>query len=194
MALPAALRGFKAQAGPQLGLSAARLFASAEAPIKIEVMPYKMHRLEAPSNVVETSVSELLGFYKLMYKMRRMEIAADMMYKAKAIRGFCHLYDGQEADSIITSYRDHCQYVTRGGSVESLMAELMGKREGGTRGLGGSMHLYNRDNNFYGGNGIVGAQVGALERRGAAGCRAELEQPDESIPQPGRISQQVTTV
>ncbi|GLC52974.1 hypothetical protein PLESTB_000694400 [Pleodorina starrii] len=171
MALPAALQGLKGQAGSQLGMSVARLFASAAAPIKVEVMPYKVHRIEEPSNIVETNVPELMNFYKLMYKMRRMEIAADMMYKAKFIRGFCHLYDGQEAvltgieaaitlqDSMITSYRDHCQHISRGGSIKELMAELMGKREGATRGLGGSMHIYNRKNNFYGGNGIVGAQI-----------------------------------
>ena len=54
-------------------------------------MPYKAHRIDPPGNVVETSVDELLHMYELMYKMRRMEIAADMMYKAKFIRGFCHL-------------------------------------------------------------------------------------------------------
>ncbi|GIM03677.1 hypothetical protein Vretimale_8202 [Volvox reticuliferus] len=171
MALPASILGLKVKNGLQLGMSVSRLFASAASAIKVEVMPYKVHRIEAPSNIVETNVSELMHFYKLMYKLRRMEIAADMMYKAKFIRGFCHLYDGQEAvltgieaaitleDSIITSYRDHCQHITRGGSVKELMAELMGKSEGATRGLGGSMHIYNRKTNFYGGNGIVGAQI-----------------------------------
>jgi pyruvate dehydrogenase E1 component alpha subunit len=57
----------------------------------LQVHPCKAHKIEPPSNVVETSIDELLGMYELMYKMRRMEIAADMMYKAKLIRGFCHL-------------------------------------------------------------------------------------------------------
>lgn len=56
-----------------------------------QVLPFKAHRIEPPNNVVETSIDELVGMYELMYKMRRMEIAADMMYKAKLIRGFCHL-------------------------------------------------------------------------------------------------------
>jgi pyruvate dehydrogenase E1 component alpha subunit len=56
-----------------------------------QVLPYKAHKIEPPSNVVETNVDELVKMYELMYKMRRMEIAADMMYKAKLIRGFCHL-------------------------------------------------------------------------------------------------------
>lgn len=54
-------------------------------------MPYKAHRIDPPNNVVETNLKELTSMYELMYKMRRMEIAADMMYKAKLIRGFCHL-------------------------------------------------------------------------------------------------------
>ncbi|KIY97242.1 pyruvate dehydrogenase E1 component subunit alpha, partial [Monoraphidium neglectum] len=158
---------------PVLGRVLQRSFAAAAADdkITIEVMPYKAHRIEPPSNVVETSIAELTSMYELMYTMRRMEIAADMMYKAKLIRGFCHLYDGQEAvmtgieyaitrdDAVITSYRDHCQHLSRGGTVKEVMAELMGKVDGASKGLGGSMHMYNKQAEFYGGNGIVGAQI-----------------------------------
>jgi pyruvate dehydrogenase E1 component alpha subunit len=94
-----------------------------------------------------------------------------MEYKARNIRGFCHLYDGQEAvatgiqwafdnaDSWITSYRCHCVALIRGGSVSKVVGELFGTIDGSTKGKGGSMHFYNKRHNFFGGQGIVGAQV-----------------------------------
>lgn len=109
--------------------------------------------------------------FETMYTMRRMEITCDNEYKARNIRGFCHLYDGQEAvatgiqwafdthDSWITSYRCHCVALIRGGSVSKVVGELFGNLEGYTKGKGGSMHFYNKQHNFFGGQGIVGAQV-----------------------------------
>lgn len=98
-----------------------------------------------------------------------MEMAADRLYKEKKIRGFCHLSTGQEAvavgiehaltkeDDVITAYRCHGFALMRGASVKSIIGELLGRREGIAYGKGGSMHMFTKG--FYGGNGIVGAQV-----------------------------------
>ena len=98
-----------------------------------------------------------------------MEMAADRLYKEKKIRGFCHLSSGQEAvaagiehaitkeDKLITAYRCHGFAMMRGGTVKSIIGELLGRRQGIAYGKGGSMHMFAKG--FYGGNGIVGAQV-----------------------------------
>lgn len=132
---------------------------------------YQTHLIDSPSTSTETTKEELLDYMRTMYEMRRMEIACDTEYKARNIRGFCHLYDGQEAiamgtqaalearDAWITSYRCHGVALLRGGTVESIVGELFGKENGMTKGKGGSMHLYSKKHNFFGGAGIVGAQI-----------------------------------
>jgi pyruvate dehydrogenase E1 component alpha subunit len=132
---------------------------------------YTTHLFDAPSTTVTTNKDELISFFRHMYTMRRMEITCDTEYKARNIRGFCHLYDGQEAvamgieaaldpeDSWITSYRCHGVAYLRGSTVENVFAELFGYSNGTCLGKGGSMHFYSKNSNFYGGQGIVGAQV-----------------------------------
>jgi pyruvate dehydrogenase E1 component alpha subunit len=149
-----------------------RSFSSSESASFDLDSSFEVHNLDdAPSQKVECSKDELLGMFKLMYTMRRMEITCDNEYKARNIRGFCHLYDGQEAvatgiqnafentDSWITSYRCHCIALARGKSVASIVGELFGNSIGSSGGKGGSMHFYDKKANFYGGQGIVGAQV-----------------------------------
>eukprot|EP00090_Calanus_glacialis_P041017 TRINITY_DN7192_c0_g1_i1.p1 TRINITY_DN7192_c0_g1~~TRINITY_DN7192_c0_g1_i1.p1 ORF type:complete len:404 (-),score=99.27 TRINITY_DN7192_c0_g1_i1:73-1284(-) len=132
--------------------------------------PYKLHHLdEGPATSTTLTRDEGLRLYHQMVTVRRMETAAANLYKEKAIRGFCHLCSGQEAiysglvagmrsqDSVITSYRAHGFTYVMGIPVLGVLSELTGKKSGVVRGKGGSMHMYAK--NFYGGNGIVGAQV-----------------------------------
>lgn len=117
------------------------------------------------------SKSELIKFYKDMLLIRRFEEKSGQLYGMGLIAGFCHLYIGQEAvavgvqhalkktDHVITAYRDHGHILAIGMDPKYVMAELMGKRDGCSKGKGGSMHMFDLENNFWGGHGIVGAQI-----------------------------------
>lgn len=131
---------------------------------------YKLHGLDSgPPTTAVVTKEEALKYYEDMFYIRRLETAAGALYKDKVVRGFCHLYSGQEAcavgmtaamrpdDSVITAYRCHGWTFLMGVSVEGVLSELTGRGTGCSRGKGGSMHMYSK--NFYGGNGIVGAQV-----------------------------------
>ncbi|WP_083507602.1 pyruvate dehydrogenase (acetyl-transferring) E1 component subunit alpha [Aureimonas frigidaquae] len=119
----------------------------------------------------EFSKEENLQAYREMLLMRRFEEKAGQLYGMGVIGGFCHLYIGQEAvvvgvqaalkdgDQIITAYRDHAHMLATGMEARGVMAELTGRRSGYSRGKGGSMHMFSKEKNFYGGHGIVGAQV-----------------------------------
>jgi len=137
--------------------------------------PYGLWLLDennGPAMKTTTTKEELMGFFREMTLMRRVEMAADVMYKSQKIRGFLHLYDGQEAiasgieseltaqDHVVTAYRCHAFLLTRrcGVNPAKVLAELLGKRMGCSEGKGGSMHMYNAEKGFWGGNGIVGSQ------------------------------------
>lgn len=120
----------------------------------------------------KASKEELLGFYRQMTLIRRFEEKAGQLYGLGLIGGFCHLYIGQEAvavgiqsaleagkDSVITGYRDHGHMLAYGIDPKVIMAELTGRAAGISHGKGGSMHMFSVDHKFYGGHGIVGAQV-----------------------------------
>ncbi len=114
---------------------------------------------------------EIIAFYKDMQLIRRFEEKAGQLYGMGLIGGFCHLYIGQEAvvvgleavamkgDQRITSYRDHGHMLACGMDPKGVMAELMGRIDGYSKGKGGSMHMFSKEKDFYGGHGIVAAQV-----------------------------------
>jgi pyruvate dehydrogenase E1 component alpha subunit len=113
----------------------------------------------------------LLGAWRDMVEIRRFEERAGQLYAMGKIGGFCHLYIGQEAvavgmqlcvkpgDQVVTGYRDHAHMLASGMEAPRVMAELTGRRDGYSKGKGGSMHMFSVEKNFYGGHGIVGAQV-----------------------------------
>jgi len=112
-----------------------------------------------------------LKWYEEMLLMRRFEERAGQLYGMQKIKGFCHLYIGQEAlmagamsvlkpeDAMITAYRDHAHALAKGISARAVMAELFGKITGCSKGKGGSMHMFSAEHRFFGGHGIVGGQV-----------------------------------
>ena len=112
-----------------------------------------------------------MQWYETMLRIRKFEERALMLYGQQKIRGFCHVYIGQEAitagmesalrreDNLVTAYRQHGTAIGRGIPTNKAMAELMGKSNGINKGKGGSMHFFSAEHNYFGGNGIVGAQI-----------------------------------
>ena len=136
---------------------------------------YALRRLQethAANRRYAASDAELLKLYEQMVTIRRFEERAGQLYGLGLIGGFCHLYIGQEAvavglqsaldqerDSVITGYRDHGHMLAYGIDPKVIMAELTGRQAGISKGKGGSMHMFSVEHRFYGGHGIVGAQV-----------------------------------
>jgi len=153
----------------------------AKAPARKTAAPKKTASTPAPTSNRETprdpapyeaTPEELETFYREMLLIRRFEEKAGQLYGLGLIGGFCHLYIGQEAvavglqsaldgdkDSVITGYRDHGHMLAYGIDPKVIMAELTGRAAGISRGKGGSMHMFSVEHKFYGGHGIVGAQV-----------------------------------
>ena len=126
-------------------------------------------KAKTPANEYDTD--EILRMYRTMLLIRRFEEKAGQLYGMGMIGGFCHLYIGQEAvvtgvqatlqpgDSVITAYRDHGHMLVTGMDPKGVMAELTGRATGYSKGKGGSMHMFSLEERFFGGHGIVGAQV-----------------------------------
>lgn len=168
---PSALASVSMRRSVQTTADSSSLIDHSQDSIKVQLHEeyFKAHLCDTPKLELEVSKQQLVDIYQQMVSMRRMEMAADQLYKAKLIRGFCHLAIGQEAvsvgmhnaiktdDKIITAYRCHPFAVLRGGTIKGVLAELLGRVDGMSKGKGGSMHIFTPT--FFGGNGIVGAQV-----------------------------------
>ena len=124
--------------------------------------------MSALSDKPHLSRAHMLDLLRHMIRIRRFEDKCAELYTQEKIRGFLHLYDGEEAvavgiipvlekrDRIVATYREHGHALVRGVPMSTALAEMLGKQEGCSRGRGGSMHLFDRATNFYGGNAIVG--------------------------------------
>jgi pyruvate dehydrogenase E1 component alpha subunit len=129
-----------------------------------------MHQ-EIMAEKIKYTAKQYLKWYEDMLLMRKFEERAGQLYGMQKIKGFCHLYIGQEAivagamsvlqadDNMITAYRDHAHALGKGTSARAVMAELFGKATGCSKGKGGSMHMFDSKNRFFGGHGIVGGQI-----------------------------------
>src|SRR4051812_35784248 len=138
---------------------------------KAAVKNKKAVSVEANSSNSKFSKETYLKWYESMLLMRKFEEKTGQLYIQQKIRGFCHLYIGQEAlvagsesvlrrdDRVITAYRDHAHPIGRGLQCKYIMAELMAKITGCSKGKGGSMHIFSKEFNFFGGHGIVGGQI-----------------------------------
>ena len=138
---------------------------------KIATKITKKAASKAVSKTQKFDKKTYLKWYESMLLMRKFEEKAGQLYIQQKIRGFCHLYIGQEAlvagavsatkptDNYITAYRDHAHPIGLGMDAKYVMAELYGKETGCTKGKGGSMHMFDKDLNFFGGHGIVGGQI-----------------------------------
>jgi len=146
--------------------------AAAKAAVKMASKPSAARRGgKAPEPAGVLGQDQLLAAYRDMLLIRRFEEKAGQLYGMGLIGGFCHLYIGQEAvvvgiqsqlkpgDQVITSYRDHGHMLATGMEARGVMAELTGREGGYSRGKGGSMHMFSAEKAFFGGHGIVGAQV-----------------------------------
>jgi len=140
--------------------------------VELAIAEYKDRKAAQLAAIRKTDKTVLREMLYQMVLGRRFEEKCAEVYRMGKIGGFCHLYIGQEAigvgsmmmleptDMVITSYRDHVQAMIKGMSPESVMAELYGKAGGCVGGKGGSMHMFSKEHEFYGGHGIVGGQIG----------------------------------
>ncbi|KAG6847790.1 hypothetical protein H0H93_005982 [Arthromyces matolae] len=177
----------------QLGADTSKLRDSAHHSepfaVKLDDESFHSYKCDMPDLEVHVTKEELMTMYRQMQTIRRMEMAADGLYRSRFIRGFCHLSTGQEAvsvgvehgidrnDRVISSYRCHPFIILRGGTLAQVFGELLGRKTGISHGKGGSMHMFTET--FMGGHGIVGAHVpiGA----GIAFAQKYMDQPQATF-------------